>query len=121
LEEEEEPLGMSEEEEEPPVGVEEEKELPPTSPSNHLMKPPPDVREEEWCGGSWSFPPPAYTREEERCGSSWSFPPHGARRSSVTRGRSKPPIAVSDLPLHELRVLANHWWPTVEKTAACTR
>jgi hypothetical protein len=35
-------------------------------------------------------PPPLW--EEEQCGSR----------------RSEPPVAVSDLPLHELRILANH-------------
>jgi hypothetical protein len=30
------------------------------------------------------------------------------RRSGAARGRSKPPIAVLGMPLHELRALANH-------------
>jgi hypothetical protein len=30
------------------------------------------------------------------------------RRGGVARGRSEPPVAVSGLPLRELRVLANH-------------
>jgi hypothetical protein len=29
---------------------------------------PPDAREEELCGGGWSFPPPG-AREKEWCGS----------------------------------------------------
>jgi hypothetical protein len=43
------------------------------------------------------------------------------RRSGASRGRSKPLIVVSGLPLRELRVLANHRWPNVEKIATCTR
>jgi hypothetical protein len=66
---EEEPLGVLEEEEESPVGIEEEEELPPTSPPSCLMKPPLGMREEERCGGGWSFQPPTYVREEERRGS----------------------------------------------------
>jgi hypothetical protein len=61
LEKEEEELRMSKEEGELPAGVEEEEEPPPTSPPTHLSH----KREEEWCGGSWSFPPPAYMREEQ--------------------------------------------------------
>jgi hypothetical protein len=53
---------MSGEEEESHVGVEKEEELPPTSPLSRPSR----RREEERCGGDWSFPPPAYTREE-RC------------------------------------------------------
>jgi hypothetical protein len=54
--------GVSDEkEDEPPIGVEEEPS--PTSPSSHVSQ----RREEERCGGDWSFPPPAYVREEERC------------------------------------------------------
>jgi hypothetical protein len=64
--EEEEPPGLSEEEEEPPAGVEEEPS--PTSPPSHPMKPLPSAREEERCGGGWSFIPHG-VREEEWCGS----------------------------------------------------
>jgi hypothetical protein len=39
-------------------------------------------------------------------------------RSGVARGRSKSPIAISDLPLHELRVLANHGRSKVTKNNA---
>jgi hypothetical protein len=42
------PPGMSEEE---PLGVPEEEEPPLTSPQSHSMKTPPDMREEEQCGG----------------------------------------------------------------------
>jgi hypothetical protein len=49
-EEEEEPLGMSEEEEEEPLGMsEEEEEPPPLSLLSCPMKPPPGMREEQWC------------------------------------------------------------------------
>jgi hypothetical protein len=67
--EEEEPLGVLEEEEEPPVGIGEEEESPPTSPLSCPMKPPLGMREEERCGGGWSFQSPTYMREEERRGS----------------------------------------------------
>jgi hypothetical protein len=40
------------------------------------------------------------------------------RRSDAARGRSKSPVAVSGLPLHELRVLANHGWHNVTKNSA---
>jgi hypothetical protein len=51
-----------------PAGVEEEEEVPPsTYPASHPMKPAPSAREEERCGGGWSFPPRG-AREEERCG-----------------------------------------------------
>jgi hypothetical protein len=63
--EEEEVPGVSEEEEEPPpVGVEEKEEPPPTSLPSH----PSQSREEEQCGGDWSFPSHTYVREEEWCG-----------------------------------------------------
>jgi hypothetical protein len=39
------------------------------------------------------------------------------RRRSAARGRSEPPVALSGLPLHELRMLANHSWPNIEKIA----
>jgi hypothetical protein len=37
-----------------------------------------------------------------------------ARASHIllARGRSEPPVAVSGLPLYELRMLANHGWPS---------
>jgi hypothetical protein len=38
------------------------------------------------------------------------------RRGGAARGGSEPPIVVLGLPLHELRMLANHRWPNVEKT-----
>jgi hypothetical protein len=98
----------------------EEEGLSPTSPMSRPMKHPPDERVEERCGGSWSFPPPTYAREEEWCGGGWSFLPHGAReeeRCGAAWGRSKPFVAISNLPLRELWVLANHRWPNVKKTA----
>jgi hypothetical protein len=39
------------------------------------------------------------------------------RRRSAARGRNEPPVALSDLPLHELWMLANHSWPNIEKIA----
>jgi hypothetical protein len=57
------------EEEESPGVEEEECGGPSTSPLSRPIKPPPGVREEEWCGGGLSFPPPAYAMEEERCSS----------------------------------------------------
>jgi hypothetical protein len=48
-------------EEEAP-GVLEEEEPAPTSPPSH----PGQRREDERCGGDWSFSPLAYTREEEQ-------------------------------------------------------
>jgi hypothetical protein len=36
-------------------------------------------------------------------------------RSGAARGSSEPLIAVLGLPLRELRMLANHGWPHVEK------
>jgi hypothetical protein len=40
------------------------------------------------------------------------------RRCGAARGRSKPPIVVSGLPLRELWMLANHRWSNVEKTTS---
>jgi hypothetical protein len=37
----------------------------------------------------------------------------------VAQRRSEPPIVVSGLSLHELRMFVNHGWPNVEKIAAC--
>jgi hypothetical protein len=40
----------------------------------------------------------------------------GRRSIVLARGRSKPPVVVSDLLLHEFRILlANHGGPNVEK------
>jgi hypothetical protein len=52
------------------------------------MKPPPGTREEEWCGGSWSFPPFIYVREE-RCDDGRSFPPRGAREDERCGSRDQ--------------------------------
>jgi hypothetical protein len=82
----EEPPGVSEE---PPASVEEEEEPPPTSLQSHPMNPPPGVREEQWCGGGYSFPPPTYGREEERCDDGWSFPSCGARKEERCGLREK--------------------------------
>jgi hypothetical protein len=41
------------------------------------------------------------------------------RRSGAAQGRSEPPVAISGLPLHELRMLANHGWPTLETILTC--
>jgi hypothetical protein len=66
--EEEEPPGVPEEEESPGVKEWERCGGPSTSPSSRLMKPPPGVREEEWCNDGWSFPPRG-ARDKEWCGS----------------------------------------------------
>jgi hypothetical protein len=39
------------------------------------------------------------------------------RRRGAAQGRSKPPVAVSGLPLRELRMLAKHGWPNVTKNS----
>jgi hypothetical protein len=75
-------------EEEPPC-MSDEEEPPPTSPPSRPMKPLPGVREEERCGGGWSFPSPTYVREEERCGGDWSFPPRGMREEVWCGSREK--------------------------------
>jgi hypothetical protein len=46
-------------------------------------------REEEQCGGGWSFTAPAYTREVERCRGGWSFPPRGMREDERCGSREK--------------------------------
>jgi hypothetical protein len=53
------------------------------------MKPPPGTTEEEWCGGSCSFPPFVYVREEERCDDGRSFPPRGAREDERCGSRDQ--------------------------------
>jgi hypothetical protein len=40
------------------------------------------------------------------------------RRSGAAQGRSKSPVAILGLPLHELRVFANHDLPNVTKNSA---
>jgi hypothetical protein len=56
--------------------------------NDRSFPPPVYVREEERCGGGWSFPPRG-AREEERCGGDWSFPPRGAREEERCRSKEK--------------------------------
>jgi hypothetical protein len=97
--EEEEPPGVPEEES---PGVEEEERCsgPPTSSPSHPMKPTPCAR-----GRSGAAATGAYhlVVRGRRSGAAAAGASH-----LVARGRSKSPIAVSGLPLHELRMLANY-------------
>jgi hypothetical protein len=109
--EEEEAPGMSEEEE-PPVDIDEEEEPPPTSPQSRLSR----RREEKQCGDGCTSHL-LHTRGR-RSGAMMTGASHlmeRGMRSGVARGRSKSPIAISDLSLHELRVLANHGRSKVSK------
>jgi hypothetical protein len=97
------------EEEEPPANVEEEEEEEPplTSPMSRSMKPPPDAREEEWWAGASHL---LHTRGR-RSGAVAAGVSHlvaRGRRSDAAQGRSKPPVVVTCLPLHDLQILANH-------------
>jgi hypothetical protein len=59
-----------------------------------------------------------------RCGVATARASHllmQGRRNGVAQGRSEPPVVVSGLPPHELRMLANYGWPNIEKIATCIR
>jgi hypothetical protein len=79
------PPGMSEEEESPGVEEEERCGRPPMSPPSRPMKHPLGTREEERCDG-------------------------GYRRLELPTS-CKSLVAISDLPLHELQMIANHDCP----------
>jgi hypothetical protein len=92
-------------------GIEEEERCggPPTSPPSRLMKPPPSAREEERPVAV--RPSHLLHTRGRRSGVVVAGASHllaRGRRSGVTQGRSEPPIAVSGVLLHELRMLANH-------------
>jgi hypothetical protein len=58
----------------------------------------------------WSKRSSAATAKASQLLAAWE------RRGGAAQGKSESLVAISGLPLRELRMLANHRWPNIEKT-----